>query len=61
MQKMGMPCPFCGQSGLHPSPVDSDWLGEDWEGYIDRGKRREKQRKEEEIKQRQKIEEQEKI
>ena len=36
-----------------PSPLDSDWLEEDWDGEIEKEKRKEKQRKEEEMKQRQ--------
>ena len=55
------PAPFCVQSALHPSPVDSDWLEEDWDGDIKREKRNKKQKKEEEAKQRQKLEEQEEI
>ena len=54
-------CPFCTQSALHPSPVDSDWSEEDWDANIEREKRKEKQRREEEVKKREKIEEQEKI
>ena len=52
-----LPCPFCAQSSLYPSPVDSDSSEEDWDGNIEREKRKEKQRKEEEAKQREKIEE----
>ena len=56
----GLPCLFCAQSTLHPSPVDSDWSKEDWDGDIEREKRMEKERKEEEMKPRQEIEEKEK-
>ena len=40
-------CPICAQSTSHPSPVDSDWLEEDWDGKIkDKDKMRKKERKE---------------
>ena len=53
---MGLLCLFCAQSTQHPSPVDSNWSEEDWDGEIEE-KRKEKQRKEEEMKQRQEEEE----
>ena len=31
-KRWGLPCPFCAQSTQHPSPVDSDWSEEDWDG-----------------------------
>ena len=37
------PCLFCAKSASHPSPVDSDWSEEDWDGEIEKEKRREKQ------------------
>ena len=60
-KRWGPPCPFCAQSAQHPLPVDSDWSEEEWNGDIEREKRKGKQRKEEEVKQRQTIEEQERI
>ena len=51
-KRWGPPCPFCAQSALHPSPVESDWSEEDWDGEIQK-KKREKKRKEEEMRQRQ--------
>ena len=50
-KRWGLSCPFCAQSTPNPSPVDSDWSKEDWDGEIE--KRKEKQRKEEEMMQRQ--------
>ena len=49
----GAPYPFCDQSAPHPSPVNSDFSEEDWNGEISKGKRIEKQRKEKEMFQRQ--------
>ena len=51
-KKWGLSCPFCAQSALQPSPIDSVWSEEDLDGDIERRKRQEKQRKEEEAKQR---------
>ena len=58
-KRWGPPCPFCAQSVLHSSPVDSDWSEEDWDGDIEREKKN-KERKRRQGKDR-KIEEQEKI
>ena len=41
-----LPCPFCALSALHPSPVESDWSDEDWNGEKPRAKE-EKKRKQE--------------
>ena len=38
-KRWGPPCPFCVQSAPHPSPVDSDWSEEDWDGDIEREKK----------------------
>ena len=38
-KRWGLPCPFCIQSALHHSPVDSDWSEEDWDGDIEREKK----------------------
>ena len=52
-RRWGLPCPFCIQSAPHPSPVDSDWSEEDWDGDIEGRKRQEKQRKEEKVREKQ--------
>ena len=31
-KRWGLACPFCDQSAAHPSPADSDWSEEDWDG-----------------------------
>ena len=59
-KRWGLLCPFCAQTAQHPSLGDSYWLEEDWDGNIDREKRKEKQGKGEEMKQRQEVEVQEK-
>ena len=28
----GLSCSYCEQGALHPSPQNSDWLSEDWDG-----------------------------
>ena len=38
-KRWGLSCPFCAQSALHPSPVDSDWSEEDWDGDKEREKK----------------------
>ena len=44
-RKWGAPCPFCVQSAPHPSPQESDWSHEDWNG--DRQREREEEKKKE--------------
>ena len=31
-KRWGLHCSFCAQSAPHPSPVESDWSNEDWNG-----------------------------
>ena len=56
MQKVGLPCLFCAQSSPHPSVVDSDWSEEDLDRNIEKVKRKEKQRKGDEMRWRQEVE-----
>ena len=31
-KRWGLPCPFCAESTLHPSPQESNWSDKDWDG-----------------------------
>ena len=42
MQEMGPSCPFCAQLASHPSPIESDWSDEDWNGEKQRVKEEKK-------------------
>ena len=33
-KRWGPPCPFCVKSALHPSPQESDWSDDNWDGDI---------------------------
>ena len=50
MCRWGPQCPVCVQYAPHPRPKDSNWEEEDWNGDVQKAKREEKQRKEEELK-----------
>ena len=39
------PCPFCVHSAPHPSPVDSPWSEEDWDGDREEENRNKEKRK----------------
>ena len=50
-KRWGLPCPFCTQSGPHPSPVESDWSDEDWNREKQRAKEEEKKKQEPQVQQ----------
>ena len=37
-KRWGLPCPVCVKSTLHPSPKESDWSDETWDGDRQRGR-----------------------
>ena len=43
-KRWGLPCPFCAQSTQHPSPVDSNWSEEDWDGQIEKDREKKETR-----------------
>ena len=42
-KRWGPPYPFCIKSALHPSPQESDWSNEDWDGNRQRARQQKKE------------------